>query len=147
MKRIRVTYETARDALIAARDERGAGFMYDQMFDSDGEGCRYLARPRDAHFDDSPIPACLVGVALTTLDKAFEEWLDDDNEQAFDVIVRHEAGVENIVDDAEYHIEYCGDEFVFEGIAVRLLTLAQSSQDTGNTWGESVSYALDRIKR
>lgn len=145
MKRIRVTYETARDALLAAEKQRGAEFLYGSMFDETEWGCRYLAPPRNSDPDDSPIPACLVGVALTGLDEAFEPWLWNQNSQAIDAIAAPDTAV--IVNDREYTVRWGDDEFTFEGAAVALLAVAQQKQDSGLSWGLAIADALETVKR
>jgi hypothetical protein len=139
-KTIEVNFETVRAALEKAVAERGSEFRYTDMFES--IGCLYWSRPKDK-VSGKRVPACLVGMALSSLDPSLGRWLSHNNCEAISWIVAQSMTLETIDPEDEFVVAYGENtEFVFEGRALLLLALTQRAQDAGVRWGRALSGAL-----
>jgi hypothetical protein len=148
MSTITIDTNKALEMIHGAVVERGEGWQY-----PDTGQCRYVYHPEDfdrweegdltaeeqamvAYFGDEKKPACLVGLALITMNEAFLPWLDVHNEDSVDGIMgTSEAGFDVDIEGTTYH---------FTDDARHLLQVAQSAQDRGLTWGEAERLALKK---
>jgi hypothetical protein len=153
MTTIRINTEKALEMIHGAVVERGEGWQY-----PDTGQCRYVYHPEDfdrwaddedgltaeeeamvAYFGDEKKPACLIGLALTTLNEEFLPWLDQNNENSVDGIMgTREAG---------FSVVIAGTTYEFTDNARSVLQVAQSAQDRGLTWGEAERLAVKRAER
>lgn len=136
---------TGLDALTALRravERRGAEFVYQQHFSSDGPGdCSYVVDTDYIGYKhvklDQPVPACLIGEALITdLGVPLAEFLPggnlaDDNDSSFGALI--------------YVLGNLG--FTFDDAAVEIFCVAQRIQDDGQPWGNALKEAELAAKR
>lgn len=148
MSTIQIDVNKALGMIHGAVVERGEGWQY-----PDTGQCRYVYHPEDfdryeenelsaeeaamvAYFGDETKPACLVGLALITLDEGFMPWLNDHNEDSVEGIMgSRETG---------FDVEVAGTVYHFTDEARSVLQAAQSAQDRGLSWGEAERLALKR---
>jgi hypothetical protein len=147
MTTIKIGKKKALEMIHGAVVERGEDWVY-----PDTGQCRYVYHPEDFdRWEDNELtaeeqqmvayfgtegkkPACLVGLALITMNEAFLPWLDLHNEDSVDGIMgSDEGGFSVTIEGVNYH---------FTANARRILQAAQSSQDVGRTWGEAEERAL-----
>lgn len=114
-----ITKAKALELLEAAVAERGADYVYERIgFDSNSTGpsCVYVR---------SGCPSCLVGLAMTKAGTPIEQLAEWDT--------RFECDAQSVLLD---------DGLATAG-AAEVLTVAQSVQDDGGTWGEALDAAKE----
>lgn len=114
-----LTFDQAKALLERAVEEKGKDFRYTQPKDEWGHGvCVY--------FDpDTKAPSCLVGHVLSYVGVTADIVESSLTNFSTDVDDLYEKGV-----------------LKADGETLMLLTLAQSEQDEGNTWGDALEEAL-----
>lgn len=123
---MKITYEDVLDEVTKIVNEQGRDHVYEKPDGS--HDCLYFA--------DSGAPSCLVGHWIHALDNA-------DFENAVRQAERTSPfSAQELIDLA---IEYNLD-IEYESSAIQFLSEAQAMQDRGETWGDALDYAINRIE-
>ena len=149
MKTITITESVALDALKAARDERGAGFCFFDMF-GEGMGCFYHADADTlegaSNYDDgepssNTVPACHVGLAFHIIDPDLDAFTLDQNGEKIVSLFGLNCYKPAYNDEDGHTVVFGGLTITVTGKALRALAAAQDAQDNGASWDEGLSAA------